>query len=96
MHETEDDRRLRFRIVHEKIGKAAQRPKPISRRHQLQLYAPEFRPRLQSMSGHYRIWTCLVVGDRLELVSFREKAAQLRINAGSSATSLRNCPWTPL
>jgi hypothetical protein len=48
------------------------------------------------LQRHYRIRACLVVGDCLELISFREKAAQLRINAGSSATSLRNCPWTPL
>jgi len=32
------------------------------------------------LQRHYRIWTCLVVGDCLELVSFREKAAKLRIN----------------
>ena len=35
MHETEDDRRLCFSVVNQKIRKAAQGPKPIPLRSQL-------------------------------------------------------------
>ena len=34
------------------------------------------------LQRHYRVWTCLVVSDRLKLVSLRKKAAKIRINSG--------------
>jgi hypothetical protein len=34
------------------------------------------------LQRHYRVWTCLVVSDRLKLVSLRKKVAQIRINSG--------------
>src|SRR5438132_2360703 len=54
MHEAEDDRRVRRRVVNQKIGKAAEGPEPISLGCQLQTYASELRPRLQSAGGGHR------------------------------------------
>ena len=50
-----------------------------------------------SLQRHYRVWTCLVVGDRLKLVSSRKKAAQIRINSGLVCNQLEKLsvdpPW---
>lgn len=49
------------------------------------------------LQRHYRVWTCLVVGDRLKLVSSRKKAAQIRINSGLVCNQLEKLsvdpPW---
>jgi hypothetical protein len=46
MHETENQRRLRFGVVDQKVRKTAQGPKPILLRRQFEPDASEFQPRL--------------------------------------------------
>src|SRR6266849_2786333 len=79
MHETENDRRLCFSLVNEEIRKAAEGPKPISRRGQLQPYPPEFRPRLYAASGGNRSGEQSVSGSGIILGDPLRGRAQLAL-----------------